>query len=79
VNVEIDSLHDGIDFDTSITRAKFDELNEDLFQSCLIPVKKALEDAKMSKSEIDEIVLVGGSTRIVAIQTLLENFFEGKV
>eukprot|EP00027_Filamoeba_sp_ATCC50430_P006153 CAMPEP_0168561664 /NCGR_PEP_ID=MMETSP0413-20121227/11715_1 /TAXON_ID=136452 /ORGANISM="Filamoeba nolandi, Strain NC-AS-23-1" /LENGTH=619 /DNA_ID=CAMNT_0008593049 /DNA_START=598 /DNA_END=2457 /DNA_ORIENTATION=- len=76
--VEIDSLFDGIDFESTITRAKFDELNEDLFLRCLEPVKKALADAQLDKKQIDEIVLIGGSTRIVAIQKILEQFFEGK-
>jgi len=76
--IEIDSLIDGIDFESSMTRARFDELNEDLFQKCLLPVEKALQDAKMEKSDIDEIVLIGGSSRIIRIQQLLETFFNGK-
>lgn len=77
-SVEIDSLFDGIDFYTSITRARFEELCSDLFRSTLEPVEKVLRDAKMSKSDIDEVVLVGGSTRIPKIQKLLSDFFHGK-
>ncbi|KER26782.1 hypothetical protein T265_06061 [Opisthorchis viverrini] len=77
-NIEIDSLHEGIDFYTSITRARFEELNADLFRSTLDPVEKALRDAKMDKSEIHDIVLVGGSTRIPKVQKLLQDFFNGK-
>ena len=76
--IEVDSLAEGIDFYTKITRAKFEELCHDLFSSCLGPVEKALRDAKLEKSEIHEIVLVGGSTRIPKVQQLLEEFFEGK-
>ncbi|KER26785.1 hypothetical protein T265_06066 [Opisthorchis viverrini] len=77
-NVEIDSLFEGLDFYTTITRARFEELNADLFRSTLDPVEKALRDAKMNKSQIHEIVLVGGSTRIPKIQKLLQEFFNGK-
>lgn len=77
-SMEIDSLFEGIDFYSSITRARFEELCSDLFRSTLDPVEKALRDAKMDKSQIQEIVLVGGSTRIPKIQKLLENFFNGK-
>ena len=76
--VEIDSLHEGIDFYSKVTRARFEELNMDLFKNTLAPVEQALKDAKMSKSNIDEIVLVGGSTRIPKVQKLLEDFFNGK-
>ncbi len=76
--LEIDSLHEGIDFYSKITRARFEELNQDLFRSTLQPVEQALKDAKLNKSQIDEIVLVGGSTRIPKIQKLLEDFFNGK-
>lgn len=76
--VEIDSLHEGVDFYSKITRARFEELNMDFFRSTIEPVEKALKDAKLSKSNIDEIVLVGGSTRIPKIQRLLEDFFNGK-
>merc|ERR1712190_609802 len=77
-NIEIDSLFEGIDFYTSVTRARFEELCSDLFKGTLEPVEKALRDAKMDKSNIDEIVLVGGSTRIPKIQKLLSDFFNGK-
>merc|ERR1711872_40076 len=77
-NVEIDSLFEGIDFYTSITRARFEELCSDLFKNTLEPVEKALRDAKLDKSSIDDIVLVGGSTRIPKIQKLLQDFFNGK-
>jgi len=77
-NIEIDSLFEGIDFYTSITRARFEELCSDLFKGTLEPVEKALRDAKLDKSGIDDIVLVGGSTRIPKIQKLLQDFFNGK-
>ena len=77
-NIEIDSLSEGVDFYSKITRAKFEELRMDLFRSCLEPVEKALKDAKLDKSQIHEVVLVGGSTRIPKIQKLLEDFFDGK-
>merc|ERR1712072_469547 len=77
-NIEIDSLFEGIDFYTSITRARFEELCADLFRGTLDPVEKALRDAKMDKASIDDIVLVGGSTRIPKIQKLLQDFFNGK-
>merc|ERR1712209_282155 len=77
-SVEIDSLYEGVDFYTSITRARFEELCADLFKGTLDPVEKALRDAKMDKSSIDDIVLVGGSTRIPKIQKLLQDFFSGK-
>jgi L1 cell adhesion molecule like protein len=77
-NIEIDSLFEGIDFYTSITRARFEELCADLFRGTLDPVEKALRDAKMDKSSIDEVVLVGGSTRIPKVQKLLTDFFNGK-
>ena len=77
-NIELDSLYEGIDFFTSITRAKFESICMNLFQKCINPVQKVLTDAKMSKSQIDEIVLVGGSTRIPKIQELMKDFFNGK-
>jgi len=77
-NIEIDSLFEGIDFYTSITRARFEELCSDLFKNTLEPVEKALRDAKLDKAAIDDIVLVGGSTRIPKIQKLLQDFFNGK-
>ena len=77
-NIEIDSLFQGSDFYTSITRARFEELNQDLFRGTLAPVEKALRDAGLGKGEIHEVVLVGGSTRIPKIQKLLQDFFNGK-
>jgi len=77
-NIEIDSLFEGIDFYTAITRARFEELCADLFRGTLEPVEKALRDAKLDKSSIDELVLVGGSTRIPKVQKLLTELFNGK-
>jgi len=76
--VEIESFFDGEDFSETLTRAKFEELNMDLFRSTLKPVKKVLEDADISKKEVDEVVLVGGSTRIPKIQNLVKEFFNDK-
>lgn len=76
--IEIESLFDGVDFYTTITRAFFEQLNMDLFKNCMRPVEKVLADAKLDKSRINEIVLVGGSTRIPKIQQLLREFFNGK-
>jgi len=77
-SIEIDSLFEGTDFYTSITRARFEELNADLFRSTMDPVEKALRDAKLDKSVIHDIVLVGGSTRIPKVQRLLQDLFNGK-
>ena len=77
-SLEIDSLHEGIDFYTSITRARFEELCMDLFRQAMIPVEKVMKDAKMDKASIDEVVLVGGSTRVPKIQSMLSDFFNGK-
>lgn len=77
-SIEIDALHEGVDFYTNITRAKFEELNIDLFRKCMEPVEKVLRDGKCSKGQVDEIVLVGGSTRIPKVQQLLQEFFNGK-
>ncbi|KAF8393008.1 hypothetical protein HHK36_021249 [Tetracentron sinense] len=76
--IEIDSLYEGIDFYATITRARFEELNMDLFRNCMEPVEKCLRDAKIDKSQVHEVVLVGGSTRIPKIQQLLQDFFNGK-
>ncbi|CAF5115317.1 unnamed protein product, partial [Rotaria sp. Silwood1] len=76
--IEIESLHDGIDFHSTITRTRFEELCDDLFRSIFEPVEKALRDAKMDKSSIHEIILDGGSTRIPKIQKLLQDFFNDK-
>eukprot|EP00798_Chlamydomonas_sp_ICE-L_P014674 gene14674-20709_t len=78
VHVEIESLAEGVDLSETLTRARFEELNIDLLRKTLGPVKKALADAKMSTADIDEIVLVGGSTRIPRVQELLKEFFGGK-
>ena len=78
VRVEIESLFDGIDFSEPLTRARFEELNNDLFRKTMGPVKKAMDDAGLQKSQIDEIVLVGGSTRIPKVQQLLKEYFDGK-
>jgi len=76
--VEIESFFEGEDFSETLTRAKFEELNMDLFRSTMVPVKKVMEDGDMEKSEIDEIVLVGGSTRIPKVQQLVKEYFGGK-
>jgi heat shock protein 1/8 len=76
--IEIDSLYEGIDFNSSITRARFEELCMDLFRGTMDPVERALKDSGLSKGQIDEIVLVGGSTRIPKVQKLLSDFFNGK-
>ncbi|KAF3911993.1 hypothetical protein AA313_de0207268 [Arthrobotrys entomopaga] len=77
-SIEIDSLYEGIDFYTSITRARFEELCQDLFRSTMEPVERVLRDSKIDKSSVHEIVLVGGSTRIPKIQKLVSDFFNGK-
>ncbi|WVZ67877.1 hypothetical protein U9M48_016895 [Paspalum notatum var. saurae] len=78
VRVEVEALFDGLDFSEQLTRARFEELNADLFQKTMVPVKKAMADAGLSKADIDEIVLVGGSTRIPKVQQLLKDYFNGK-
>lgn len=77
-SIELETLHEGIDFNTSLSRSRFDELCADIFRRTLEPVSKVLSDAKMSKSDVHDIVLVGGSTRIPKIQQLLSDFFNGK-
>ena len=77
-SIEIDSLANGVDFYSKITRAKFEELCNDLFRSCLEPMEKALKDANFHKNQIHEVVLVGGSKRIPRVQQLLQKFFDGK-
>merc|ERR1712046_51687 len=76
--VEIESLIDGEDFSETLTRARFEELNIDLFKKTLGPVGKVMSDAGLKKNEVDEIVLVGGSTRIPKVQTLIKDYFNGK-
>ncbi|GIZ39863.1 hypothetical protein CKM354_000323000 [Cercospora kikuchii] len=76
--IEIEAFHEGNDFSETLTRAKFEELNNDLFKKTLKPVEQVLKDAKLKKSDIDDIVLVGGSTRIPKVQAMLEEFFGKK-
>jgi endoplasmic reticulum chaperone BiP len=76
--LEIEALFDGIDYSETLTRARFEKLNLDLFKKTLTPVTKVLSDAGLKKGEVDEIVLVGGSTRIPKVQQLLQDFFNGK-
>jgi L1 cell adhesion molecule like protein len=77
-SIELDSLFDGVDYNSTITRARFEELCMDIFRKTIEPVEKVLVDAKMDKGSIHEVVLVGGSTRIPKIQQLLQDFFNGK-
>merc|ERR1711904_716883 len=77
-SIEIDSLYEGVDFFTSMTRARFEELNMDLFRKSMDPVEKVIRDAKMDKGQIHDAVRVGGSTRIPKVQQLLQDFFNGK-
>ncbi|CAL4930389.1 unnamed protein product [Urochloa decumbens] len=76
--IEVDSLHDGIDFSETITRSRFEELNKQLFSRCMEAVEKCLSDAKMNKSSVQDIILVGGSTRIPKVRSMLQDFFDGK-
>mmetsp|Transcript_16780 Transcript_16780/g.59537 ORF Transcript_16780/g.59537 Transcript_16780/m.59537 type:complete len:653 (-) Transcript_16780:192-2150(-) len=76
--LEIEALYDGVDFSETLTRARFEELNLDLFKKTLGPVAKVMEDGDLAKTEIDELVLVGGSTRIPKVQSLLSDYFNGK-
>jgi heat shock protein 5 len=76
--IEIEAFHEGKDFSETLTRAKFEELNMDLFKKTLKPVEQVLKDAKVKKSDIEDIVLVGGSTRIPKVQSMIEEFFGGK-
>jgi L1 cell adhesion molecule like protein len=76
--VEIDSLHDGIDFSLTITRAKFEALCETLFKRCITPLEQVLRDSKMAKEKISEVVMVGGSSRIPKIRDMVSAFFNGK-
>jgi len=77
-NLEIDSLYCGIDFSSSLTRAKFENMNNDLFKKCMLPVEQVLKDSKLKKENIHEIVLAGGSSRIPKVQELLSKYFDGK-
>jgi heat shock protein 1/8 len=76
--IDIDALSNGIDFSTTISRAKFEELNIDLFKKTVAPVTQVLKDAGMSKSQVDQVILVGGSTRIPKVQSMLSEYFNGK-
>ena len=76
--IEIDELEPGFDFKDTLSRAKFEELNMDLFKKTMAPVEKVMEDSGFKKSEISEVVLVGGSTRIPKVQTLIKDYFNGK-
>ena len=76
--IEIDSLFDGIDFHSDITRARFEDLCGDYFRDCLAPVEQVMVDSGLSKSQIDDIVLVGGSTRIPKVQAIIKEYFNGK-
>jgi L1 cell adhesion molecule like protein len=77
-NIEVESVNDGVDLNVLLTRAKFESLCSEIFQKTLEPVEKVLKDAKLSKSQVDDVVLVGGSTRIPKVQELLSAFFNGK-
>jgi L1 cell adhesion molecule like protein len=77
-SIEIDSFFEGIDFFTSVSRARFEELNMDLFRKCMDPVEKVLRDSKIAKNRVHDVVLVGGSTRIPKVQSMLSDFFNGK-
>lgn len=77
-HIEIDSLFDGIDYNATITRARFEDLCMDYFRKCMDPVDRVLKDARMAKGSVDEIVLVGGSTRIPKVQQMLSEYFNGK-
>merc|ERR1712021_21419 len=77
-HIEIDSLFDGVDFNSTITRARFEDLCMDYFKKCMDPCEKVLRDSKIAKNQVDEIVLVGGSTRIPKVQSMLAEFFNGK-
>nr|GEW68364.1 heat shock cognate 70 kDa protein [Tanacetum cinerariifolium] len=76
--IEIDCLYDGVDFSSKITRAKFEELNMDFFNKCMESVQGCLDDAQLEKNRVDEVVIVGGSTRIPKVQRMLQDFFPGK-
>merc|ERR1712070_619020 len=76
--LEIEALFDGVDFSESLTRARFEELNADLFKKTLGPVKNVMDDSGLKKTQVDEVVLVGGSTRIPKVQALMKDFFNGK-
>ena len=76
--IEIESFFQNNDFSETLTRTKFEELNDDLFQSTLIPIGNVLEDSGLKRSDIQEVILVGGSTRIPKIRQILKQYFNGK-
>lgn len=76
--VDVEALFEGIDFHSTINRALFEEINEDLFRRCMVPIETCLVDAKMDKSKVDDVVLAGGSTRIPRVHQLVQEFFNGK-
>jgi len=76
--IDIDSLYEGVDFKYELTRARFEDLCDELFKKCLAPVERVLLDSKMAKGQINEVVLVGGSTRIPKVQQMIKDFFNGK-
>nr|GEU96905.1 heat shock cognate 70 kDa protein-like [Tanacetum cinerariifolium] len=76
--IEIDCLHEGMDFSTKISRAKFEELNATYFDKCILLLEECLRDGEMKKRDVDEVVLVGGSSRIPKVQRMVEEFFGGK-
>merc|ERR1711939_598236 len=76
--LEIEALFDGVDFSESLTRARFEEINADLFKNTLKPVQQVLDDGGIKKKDVDEVVLVGGSTRIPKVQSLIKEYFNGK-
>jgi heat shock 70kDa protein 1/2/6/8 len=78
-SIEVESFHDTIDLFVEVDREKFNSLNEQIFSRCLEPVSRALTDAGLTKEEIDEVILIGGSTRVIRIQELLSEYFNGKV
>mmetsp|Transcript_128703 Transcript_128703/g.223199 ORF Transcript_128703/g.223199 Transcript_128703/m.223199 type:complete len:668 (+) Transcript_128703:143-2146(+) len=78
VTIEVDSLHDGNDYNTRLSRAKFEEINMDYFKKAMEPVQQCLTDSKLKKTDIEQVVLVGGSTRIPKVQQLIQEFFDGK-
>jgi L1 cell adhesion molecule like protein len=77
-SLEIDSLYDGIDYYTTLSRAKFEQLTDNLFKKCIEPIEKVMLDSKLSKSDIDEVILVGGTTRIPRLQKMVSDYFNGK-
>ena len=77
-HIEIDSLFDGVDYNSTITRARFEDMNLDLLKKCMQPIDRVIKDSKVAKNEVDEIVLVGGSTRIPKVQAMMREYFSGK-